>query len=149
MLKTFLEILLADDKAMDIPLTAPVCFFEIGEGVNPNFPDAKAFIHYVIGQDISSALLKTKVEDLILDLDVNVNPQDWLQLTTNDDMKLVCRARDVVSRTETEEGTNLTLDFGKGNMVFSVKESRKQIKKWSERAAQMPPPGMMDLLPQG
>lgn len=132
-MSNFLELTLADGRELDIPKGSIVMIEEMTEKTNPNFPDARAFIHYVVGGEVMTALLKETVSDLFFHLDVNVSPIRWLKLTRLDEgLRLIFPAHIVASRMALEEGCQVTVSVGNTQKSFVVKESRREIKKWSE-----------------
>lgn len=131
----FVELEIADGRELDVPMEGILAFMGIPKGHNPNFPDAIALVWYVLGAEIRSALLTNSVSDLILDLNINVAPQDWMRLHQHEDgEEVVIRARDVKGRLQLEDRTQLVVEIGGNPRTFEVKEERRQIKKWMERA---------------
>lgn len=132
-MQNFIELTLADGNELDIPKGSILTMEEMTKETNPNFPDARAFIHYALGREVSTALVKETVSDLFFHLDVNVSPIKWLKLTRKEDgLRLVFPAHMVVSRMALEDGCRLTVNIGDMQKTFTVNESRREIKKWSE-----------------
>lgn len=137
-----LELTLADGKELDIPTASVVMFEEMNEGTNPNFPNARSFVLYGLGEGLRNGILSTKFEDLMFELNVSTLP-GWLRLTRkHDGMRIVLLAHNVVGRLGLEDGCEISYMLGKDVHSVVVNESRREIKKWSERAM-APPPGMV------
>ena len=134
-----LELMLADGRELDIPPHSLVLIEEMKKGANPNFPEARTYVHYSIGTALRTALLKTKIEDLIFELDINTTNNRWLKLTKCTDERMLVLAHTIVSRMATENGCQIDVQVGRDPSTYEVKESRREIKKWTDRA--LSPPG--------
>ena len=128
-----LEFMLADDKELDLPSGAIVVVEEMNSETNPNFPAARSYIRYVLGGETMTSILKTKFEDVLFEIDANVDPS-WLKLTRSDGMRLALPSSCIVGRMALDEGCQITVSDGANLIKYSVKESRRQIKKWSEKS---------------
>lgn len=136
-MQKFLELTLADGKELDIPNGSIMMMEEMTEKTNPNFPEARSFIHYAVGREVNTALLKDTISDLFFHLDINVAPVKWLKLTRKEDgLRVVIPAHMVVSRMAIDDGCRLTVAVGDQQKVLTVNESRREIKKWSDDSGQ-------------
>ncbi len=134
-----LELNLADDKELDIPAGAVIMFEEMTKGANPHFPKATVFLRYAMGNELRTAILKDKLSDLLFELDINVDAGgSWLKLTKDTGEKLVIQTKNVVGRMTLDEGCQVSVVVGGDVLPFTVKETRRQIKKWSEREVGRP-----------
>jgi hypothetical protein len=130
-----LEVMLADGKELDIPHGSVVMFNELNKDSNPNFPNARSFIRYILGDGLNTGILSTPFEDLIFELGVNTAPPGkWLRLTRKDTgLRVILPVENVVSRTSLDEGCRISYRIGQDVESVEVNESRREIKKWSER----------------
>lgn len=150
-MQPMLELTLADGREMDIPLGSVIMFEEMTDKTNPNFPTARSFIRYAMGNDLRTAVSTMKVEDLSLELNVAAN-RNWIKLTQQDEGKsrLYVLSGNIVGRTTLESGgCEINLIIGGQVQSYFVNESRREIKKWTERAS-APPEGLIPLeVPEG
>lgn len=129
-----IEFTLANGKELDIPDGSIIMFEEMREDTNPNFPNARCFVRYALGGDVKTAVLVNKVEDVLFELGINATPAGWLKLTMKDsNLRVIIQVKNVVAREAIEDGCELTVETGAGVMPLTVNESRREIKKWSER----------------
>jgi len=134
-----LELTLADGRELDIPSGSVIMFEGMNEGANPNFPSAKSFIRYGMGSEVRNGVLSTKVEDLVFELGINTSaPSKWLRLTKKTGEALVLLSGNVVGRMSLEEGCEVSYVVGDVVEVAQVTQSRREIKKWSEREVGRP-----------
>lgn len=140
-----LELTLADGRELDIPSGSVVMFESMLENANPHFPNARAFIRYAMGNDLRTAVLSTKVEDLIFDLGINTEaPSKWLRLDKKTGERLVLLSVNVVGRLALEEGCEISYMIADRVEATEVTQSRREIKKWSERETGRPE-GLMEM----
>lgn len=132
-----IELTLADGKELDIPEGSIVQFEEMKEDTNPNFPSARAFIFYQLAGEILTATLNNKFEDILFETKATSDP-NWLRLTLIDDRRIGVLKNTIIARRSNEEGCRLTVAVTDRPQVIDVKESRREIKKWSERPALVP-----------
>lgn len=132
-----IELTLADGKELDIPEGSILLFEEMTAETNPNFPDAKCFIFYLLGNDVLAATLSNKFEDILFETKATTNPQ-WVRLTIDDGRRLGVLAHTIISRRAEEDGCSISVLVRNQPEVYKVKETRRQIKKWSE-GPQTPP----------
>lgn len=129
-----LELMLADNREIDIPSNSVVIVEEVAKGFYENFPDARVRLRYAVGKDLRQAILSTKYEDVIFEMGITANPQGWLKLERDTGERLALLARSIIGRMAMEEGTQITVMIGELPEEFTVKQSRREIKKWTERA---------------
>jgi hypothetical protein len=132
-----IELTLADGKEMDIPEGSIVQFEEMKEDTNPNFPTARAFIFYRLAGEILTATLNNKFEDILFETKATTDPR-WLRLTLEDGRRIGLLKDAIISRRSKDDGCTLTVAVTEQPQVIDVKESRREIKKWSERPAPVP-----------
>ena len=145
MMHKMLELTLADGKELDIPAGAVVMFEEMNSETNPNFPSARAFLTYVMGNELRTAITSTKFEDLMFELEINTQP-GWLRLTQKETgLRVILLSKNVVGRLSLEDGCEVSYVRGEEVRTITVNESRREIKKWSERAQVAPPAGLIPL----
>jgi hypothetical protein len=141
-----LELMLADGRELDVPSGSIVMFEEMKEGKNPNFPNARSFIRYALGEDLRTAIVSTKVEDMIFDLGINTAaPGRWLRLTKKSGERIVLLVGNVVSRMAMAEGCEISYVVGRDTESVEVSESRREVKKWSEAGETGRPEGLVEL----
>jgi len=142
----FMELTLADGREIDIPIGTAVMVEEMTETTNPNFPAARAHFTYGLGEKVNTALLSTKLSDLILELGINTAPSGtWLQLTRKDTgLALIVLVKNVVGRMALDEGCQISVVVGENVQIYEVNESRRQIKKWSQMEVGRPE-GLIEL----
>jgi hypothetical protein len=128
-----IELQLHDGEWLDIPDNSIVLFEEITEGYNPNFPEAKSFIMNVMGVQLEKNFLLTKYEDVLFEAGATSDPR-WLRLTTEDGRRIGVLGASIISRQSKGEGCIITVSVGDKPQYYSVTQSRREIKKWMERA---------------
>lgn len=146
-MNNLLELTMADGKELDIPTGTVFMFEELLKGFHPSFPEAKSFIRYSFGANSPprTAMLMTKMSDLKLELDINVQPPGkWLVLHRMTGEEVVLLVDNVVGRMAMEDGTEVSYLHGQEVEVAHVKESRREIKKMSEREIGRPE-GLIEL----
>lgn len=133
-MRRMLELTLAGGKEVDLPYHSILMFEQMGPDSNPHFPTARSLVRYKIGDEVGFVILEDKVEDLVLELDINARA-DWIKLTkTGDDKFLFYLPADaIVSREQQENSCLLRVAVGDAIKMYEVAETRRQIKKWSER----------------
>lgn len=139
----YLELTLANGNALDIPPSSVTLFEAMHRGKNANFPEARSFIRYTLGQDDRIGLLSDSFEDLLRLLDVNVRPGVWVLLTREDGDRVALRADDILAReaVETEKGAcKLVFAMGASRTTgeLIVRETRDEVKKAMEPPAPEP-----------